>query len=120
MPEKRLVLHPATAAARRHDRQRAYGSHVRGHTVDNTEVLALMRRHRRLGLLFALLQITTGISLLIVFLIWPELGRWQPIGSIPFAWIAPGPVALGSIVVSAFIHERCAVRMDDVWSKAHQ
>ncbi len=120
VPEKRLVLHPATAAARRHDRQRAYGSHVRGHTVDNSEVLDLMRRHRLIGISIAVVQVLVGISLLMLFSIWPSVGAWQPIGSIPFAWLAPGPIALSSIVVSAFLHERLAVRIDDTWSKDHE
>ena len=47
---RRIVLHPRTAAARRVDRRRAYGSHVRGFTVQDEDVFALVDEQRRSAL----------------------------------------------------------------------
>lgn len=116
-PPKKQVLHPATAAARRHDRQRAYGGHVRGHTVRTSEVLDLMRQHRKHGIISSSIQIIPAAIAVISLQMVPELRTWQPVGPIPFAWLALGPVALGSIVVSTIFSERKAIKIDERWAE---
>ena len=61
---RRIVLHPRTAAARRVDRRRTYGSHVRGFSVQNDDVFELVYAQRRSAIRY-LLILTASIACLL-------------------------------------------------------
>ncbi len=113
-----MILHPKTALARRQDRARAFGSHVRGYTVDTDDVFDLLAAQRRLSIrLLALILIPVGL-LPMLFRFAPDVARWSPLGHAPFAWLILGPIALFSIVAIAIWHERRAMRIENRWRDA--
>ncbi len=112
---RRVILHPKTALARRQDRARAFGGHVRGYTVDTDEVLQLLRAQRRLSFrLLATVLLPVG-ALPLIFRFVPEVGTASFFGLAPLAWVLLGPIALFSIVVVAVLHERRAVTIERRW-----
>lgn len=112
---RRVVLHPRTEAARRQDRARAFGSHVRGYTVDSDEVTALMERQRRGALRCFVLIFVPILVLPLVFAADSDLATMRLGPLPPLAWLVLGPVALGAIVVTAAINDRIASRREDRW-----
>ena len=112
--ERRVVLHPRTAAARRLDRSRLDGGHVRGYTTDTDEVLDYMRAHRRLALR-TFVPVVVALSLLLgITVFWQSLGTAK-VGDIPMLWLILGPVALFSILFATVRHERHALRLEEQW-----
>lgn len=114
--QRRIVLHPRTASARRLDRTRASGSSVRGHAVDTPEVLEYVRAQRRLGLQIFVPVITTLLLLLAASALFDGLGRAQ-VGDVPLLWLLLGPVSLFSILGLAVFNERRALRLEDQWTE---
>ncbi len=112
---RKIVLHPRTAAARRVDRTRTFGSHVRGYTVQTEDVFALVDAQRRTSIRSLLFLVVPVFLLLISFAIAPELTDWK-IRGVPAPWILLGPVALFSIVGVAWRHERKALEIEQRWS----
>ena len=119
-PRRTVVLHPRTAAARRQDRARSFGGHVRGYTVDTNDVMALMRRQRRLGLRYLACVVVPLLAGLVALRMWPSLGSWALVGGIPAPWLFLGPVALFGIVIAAFFHERAAGAIEEHWIEEHR
>ena len=68
---RRVVLHPKTALARRHDRARSFGGHVRGYTVETDDVLRLLHAQRRLSLMLVLGLFAPVASLPLLFEFFP-------------------------------------------------
>lgn len=120
-PSKRsVVLHPRTAAARRFDRRRGHGSHVRGHTVDTEQVLELVRRQARASFLHLAIVILPLLAFMAALVFIKPL-RTARIGSLPpVPWLVLGPIVLFSIAGLAIHHERQANRIEDEWSAAHR
>ncbi|MFK8026399.1 MAG: hypothetical protein AB8G26_20765 [Ilumatobacter sp.] len=119
-PERRrVVLHPRTAAARRQDRARSFGGHVRGYTVDTDAVLELVRRQRRMSIRYLAVILVPLVCFALGLSFVPELGRLRPFGLIPLPWLLLGPIALFSIVILAFAHERSALRIEHEWAEEH-
>lgn len=116
---RRVVLHPRTATARQQDRARSFGSHVRGYTVDTDDVLSLMRRQRSGALRVISAIIVPTLALPVLFTIWPALAQWRPLGPVPFAWLALGPITLFTVVGVAFVHERRARSREQAWAAGH-
>ena len=116
---RKIVLHPRTAAARRVDRNRTYGSHVRGFTVQNSEVFALVEDQRKLALRYLLRLITPVLLVLVSFVFWPGLTNFFVRG-VPLPWLLLGPVTLFSIVVVAWRHDRNALRKEHEWTTEHR
>jgi fatty acid desaturase len=116
---RRVVLHPRTALARRQDRSRAFGSHVRGYTVDTEEVLALMRQQRQVSVRYLLIIVAPLVAFAFALFLWPSLRTWRPLGLLPLPWLLLGPVVLFSIVALAFFHERQALNIEQRWSDDH-
>lgn len=116
---RRIVLHPRTASARRVDRRRTHGSQVRGFTVPDDEVFALVDAQRRvaIGYLLALL-VPAGLSLMALVFV-PGLVDVRLRG-IPLPWLLIGPVLLLSIVLTAWRHDRRALRTEQQWSEANK
>lgn len=112
--ERRIVLHPRTAAARRLDRSRSDGGHVRGYTTDTDEVLDYMRAHRRLALRTFIPVVIALALLLVATVFWQSLGTAK-IGDVPLLWLILGPVTLFSILLATVRHERCALRLEEQW-----
>ena len=112
--QRRIVLHPRTASARRLDRSRTGGGEVRGYTTDTAEVMAYMRRHRRLALSTFLPMVGLVSLLVIATAVWQGLGEIQ-LGRIPVLWLILGPIALFSILIVAVFHERRALRLESDW-----
>ena len=117
---RRVVLHPRTAAARRQDRARSFGGHVRGYTVDTDAVLELVDRQRRASIRFLAIILVPLVCFAFGLNFIPQLGRVRPFGLIPLPWLVLGPVALFSIVGLAFFHERRALRIEKEWSDDQQ
>lgn len=117
---RRVVLHPSTARARRHDRARSFGAHVRGYTVDTDDVLALMRRQRRTAVRYLLVIVVPLIAFAFALDRVPGLGSWRPFGLLPLPWLVLGPVGLFAIFALAFFHERAAQRIEDDWTRARR
>jgi len=115
--KRKIVLHPRTALARRQDRARAFGSHVRGYTVDNDEVMELLVRQRRLSVRLLCTLILPLLSFPIVFRQVPALSTWRLFGLIPFPWLLLGPVSLFLIAAVAFVHERRALSIENEWKR---
>lgn len=115
---RKIVLHPKTALARRHDRARTFGSHVRGYTVDTDEVLSLVRTQRRLSFRLLVVLLVPLASLPLVFHFFESSRTWRPFGLLPLPWLLLGPVALFSIVVAAGIHERRSLRIEEDWKNS--
>lgn len=114
---RRVILHPKTALARRQDRARAFGGHVRGYTVDTDEVLALLRAQRRLSVrLLAAVLLPVG-ALPLIFRFAPDVGAASFFGLAPLAWVLLGPIVLFSIVAVAVLHERRAVELERRWQR---
>lgn len=113
---RRVVLHPRTAAARRQDRARSFGGHVRGYTVDTDAVLELVHRQRRASLRYLALILVPLVCFAFGLNFVSELGRVRPFGLLPLPWLILGPGALFSIVGLAFFHERTALRIEQEWS----
>lgn len=112
---RKVVLHPKTALARRHDRARAFGGHVRGYTVDTDEVLLLLRAQRRLSLKLLLLLFTPVVALPLLFEFVPAARTWQPFGFLPLPWLLLGPVVLFTVLGIAAYHEQKSLRIENDW-----
>jgi len=115
-PKRRVILHPKTALARRHDRARAFGGHVRGYTVDTDDVLGLVRSQRRLSVRLLLLVLIPVAMLPLLFRFVPSSRTVRVVGSLPLPWLVLGPVVLFAIVLIAAIHERRASAIEDRWA----
>ncbi len=115
---RRIILHPKTASARRQDRARTFGSHVRGYTVDTDEVLDLLASQRKLSIRLFLVIFGPVATLPLVFRFAPKVANWTPFGGAPFAWLALGPIVLFTIVLVAIWHERRALGIEERWSQA--
>ena len=116
---RRIVLHPRTAAARRVDRRRSYGSHVRGFTVQDSEVFELVDYQRRRGLRYLALILVPVFFLLLSFEFAPGLTRTS-VGGIPLPWLLVGPVTLFTIILIAWRHDQNALRKERDWAAEHQ
>ena len=112
--QRRVVLHPRTASARRLDRSRIDGGHVRGYTTNTDEVLEYMRAQRRLALATFLPVIGCIFALLITTIVWDGLGTMQ-LGRVNVLWLVLGPVTLFSILGVTVAHERRALRLEEKW-----
>lgn len=119
-PKRSVVLHPRTAAARRQDRARSFGGHVRGYTVDVDEVLELMRRQRRLSIAYLSVVLGPLLGFLAAMRAWPAIGTARTLLSIPLAWLVLGPIVLFTIVGVAFLHERSANAIERRWTEEHR
>ena len=75
--QRRVVLHPRTASARRLDRSRSDGGHVRGYTTNTDEVLEYMRAQRRLAFATFLPVVVCIAALLITTIVWDDLSTMQ-------------------------------------------
>ena len=116
---RRVVLHPTTARARRLDRARSFGGHVRGYTVDTDDVLELMRRQRRTAVRYLIAIVVPLVAFALVLDQVPALSSWRPFGLLPLPWLVLGPVGLFAIVALAYFHERDAQRIEDEWAASH-
>ncbi len=116
---RRIVLHPRTAAARRVDRRRSYGSHVRGFTVQNDDVFELVDSQRRTAVRYLVVLLIPLSILLASFVAAPELTDFS-VREIPVRWLLLGPVTLLSIVVIAWRHDQNALRREREWAAIHQ
>lgn len=112
------MLHPRTAAARRVDRSRTFGSHVRGYTVQTDDILALVRQQRRTSIRYLLAFLVPAGLVLVAFALAPEITEWR-LGRVPLSWVVLGPIALFSIVLIAWLHDRRALHIEDEWSRDH-
>ena len=116
---RQIVLHPRTAAARRVDRTRAYGSHVRGYTVQTDEVFALVDQQRKASMRYLLVLFIPVVVLLVSFEIWPALTAWSVRG-VPAPWVLLGPVFMASIIFLAWHHERRSRGFEEDWAEANK
>lgn len=116
---RRIVLHPRTAAARRVDRNRSYGSHVRGFTVQNNEVFALVEAQRKTAIRYLVLLMLPLFLVLLSFVFVPALTDFSLRG-IPLPWLLLGPITLFSIVTIAWRHDQNALRKEQTWAAEHQ
>jgi len=116
---RQIVLHPRTAAARRVDRTRSFGSHVRGYTVQTEDVFSLVDEQRRTSIRYLISLLTPVLVVLLSFVVWPELTDWDLRG-IPAPWLLLGPVALFSIVLIAWRHDRKALATERRWAENHE
>lgn len=116
---RQIVLHPRTAAARRVDRTRSFGSHVRGYTVQTDDVFALVDEQRRTSIRYLISLLTPVLLVLLSFVVWPEFTDWDLRG-IPAPWLLLGPVALFSIVLVAWRHDRKASATERRWAENHE
>ena len=119
-PERRrIVLHPRTAAARRVDRNRSYGSHVRGFTVQNSEVFELVEQQRKLAISYLLRLIVPVFLVLISFVFAPRLTDFSFRG-IPLPWLILGPITLFSAVLIAWRHDQASLRIERAWASERE
>lgn len=116
---RRIVLHPRTAAARRVDRRRSYGSHVRGFTVQDADVFELVDYQRRRAVQYLAVLLVPVLFLLLSFAFVPELTDISVRG-IPLQWLLVGPVVLFSIVLIAWRHDQNALRKERDWAAQHK
>lgn len=116
---RRIVLHPRTAAARRVDRRRSYGSHVRGFAVQNDEVFDLVDDQRRAAVRYLVLLLTPLTLLLASLVFAPDLTDYAVRG-VPLRWLLLGPITLFSIVLIAWRHDQSALRKERNWASIHQ
>lgn len=116
---RQIVLHPRTAAARRVDRTRAYGSHVRGYTVQTADVFALVEQQRRASVRYLLALLIPVVTILLSFQLWPALTDWSVRG-VPGPWVLIGPVFMATVVFLAWHHERRARRVEQDWAETHK
>ena len=116
---RRIVLHPRTAAARRVDRRRSYGSHVRGFAVQNEEIFELVDSQRKAAIRYLVLLLIPLTLLLISLVVAPELTDYSLQG-VPIRWLILGPTTLFSIVVIAWRHDQNALRKERDWASIHQ
>ena len=117
--KRRVVLHPRTASARRLDRSRIDGGHVRGYTTDTDEVLDYMRAHRRLALATFIPVVLVVTLVLVLTVIWDGLGTAQVFG-INVLWLVLGPIGLFSILIVTVLHEKRALRLEHRWMDTHR
>lgn len=117
--QRRVVLHPRTAAARRLDRTRVSDSSVRGHAVDTPEVLAYVRAQLRLALQIFLPVVAALLLLLAASATFEGLGRIR-LGDVPLLWILLGPVSLFTILGLAVLNERRALRLEQRWTEGRR
>ncbi|MEM7093268.1 MAG: hypothetical protein AAF567_09720 [Actinomycetota bacterium] len=118
-PQRRVVLHPRTASARRVDRVRASGTRVRGYSVDNPEVMAYVARQRRTALwVFVPVSIALTITL-VVTMAFDAVGRWK-LGDVPVLWLILGPAWLFGLLGAAVVSERRTLRLEDEWIAGHR
>lgn len=116
---RRIVLHPRTAAARRVDRRRSYGSHVRGFTVKDEDVFELVAYQQKRALRYLALILVPVLFLLLSFFFAPSVTNTSVRG-IPLQWLLAGPVTLFSIVLIAWRHDQNALRKERSWAAEHQ
>ncbi|MEM7342143.1 MAG: hypothetical protein AAF467_26110 [Actinomycetota bacterium] len=114
--DRKVVMHPRTAAARRQDRARVFGGHVRGYTADTDEVLDLLRAQRRLSLGLLALVIAPVFALPLLFRLIPAMADISPVGPLPLPWLLLGPVILFAIVGVAAVHSALASRIEQRWA----
>jgi hypothetical protein len=111
---RRVVLHPRTASARRLDRSRIDGGHVRGYVVDTDDVLAYVGQQRRLALATFIPAVVAIGALMILTATWTSLGQAQVWG-VNVLWLVLGPVTLFSLLAATIAHERRALRLEQQW-----
>lgn len=116
---RQIVLHPRTAAARRVDRTRSFGSHVRGYTVQTEDVFSLVDEQRRTSVRALISVLAPIVFVLLSFVVWPELTDWTVRG-VPGPWLLLGPVALCSTVLVAWRHDRKAMATERSWAEQHE
>ncbi len=116
---RRLVLHPRTAAARRLDRSRNYGSHVRGFTIQDDEVFAFVADQRRSSVRY-LLFILIPLLMMLVGIVFLPNALDQSIRGVPLEWLLLGPATLFFIVFLAWRHDRTTLRREQLWANDHQ
>ncbi len=112
---RKIVLHPRTAAARRIDRRRSYGSNVRGFTVENDEVFAMVDEQRRAAVRYLVVVVVPILLILASFVFLPGLTD-KSVRGVPLPWILMGPTALFSVVFVAWRHDRRALRIERSWA----
>lgn len=112
--QRRVVLHPRTASARRIDRSRSDGGDVRGYTINTDEVLEYMRAHRRLALR-TFLPVGAAIAVLLIVTVSSSTLRTAEFNGVPVLWLLLGPVTLFSMLLVTVLHERRAIRLEDRW-----
>ncbi len=116
---RRIVLHPRTAAARRVDRRRTYGSHVRGFSVQNDDVFELVYAQRRSAIRY-LLILTASIAAAIGALVLIPGFVDVTVRGVPVPWILFGPALLFEIVVLAWLHDRASLQTEKTWTDEHK
>ncbi|MEM9613285.1 MAG: hypothetical protein AAGA59_10135 [Actinomycetota bacterium] len=115
---RKIVMHPRTAAARRQDRARVFGGHVRGYTTETDEVLDLLQAQRRLSLGLLAVVVVPVFTLPLLFRFLPSMADITPIGPLPLPWLLLGPVGLFAIVAVAVLHGVLAGRIEERWAAA--
>lgn len=116
---RKIVLHPRTAAARRVDRSRSYGSSVRGFTIENEDVFVLVDAQRRSSVRHLVAMFAPVLLLLVSFVFAPQLTD-HSLRGIPLPWLLLGPVTLFSIVGVAWRHDRKSLSAERSWATSHK
>lgn len=116
-PERRIVLHPRTAAARQHGRRATLGRRTRGFLVDEESVAALVARQRRLALRTMVVLVIVVFGLPTALIALPGLGSVRVSGLPPLHWLAAGLGLYLILVVMGWRHERAANAVDDEWAR---
>ena len=118
--ERRIVLHPRTAAARRHGRARSRGGFVRGHAVDHDTLGELISRQRHQAVRSALMLVVPLLLLPAAFVAVPSIVGLRPFGVPSLAWLVLSPGVFPLFVVLGRWHERRAERIETDWVEANR
>ena len=112
---RRTILHPRTAAARRHGRTESRGRYVRGHRADAARVEDLVATQRRLALRTAAVVVLVLAGLPLVFALTPQIIGWEPPIGPSLGWLLLSPGIYPLLVVIGRLHERAASRAERRW-----
>ncbi|MEE8602606.1 hypothetical protein [Euzebya tangerina] len=116
---RQTILHPRTAAARRHGRSTSRSRFVRGHRADPRTVAQLVSRQRRLALISAAVLVVLIGGLPVAFVLAPDVAAWRPLGVPSLAWLVLSPGVYPVFVVLAVVHARRARQVEQEWMDDH-
>ncbi len=115
VPERKIVLHPRTAAARQQGRRSSVGRRTRGYVADSERVFELVAAQRRHALrsLLILLVLIFGLPTLLILA--PDLTD-LPSGPLPpLHWVVAGIGLYSTLAIIGWLHERKANALDRRW-----
>ena len=113
--ERKVVLHPRTAAARQQGRRATAGRRTRGYSADSDEVYELVAIQRKLAFKTLALLLTLIFGLPTLMILVPAVTDLPSGPFPPLHWLASGIGLYIALALLGSMHERRANAVDRHW-----